>query len=52
MVADLAAHQVELTRAGLAPTPIERLRNHSRFWLTDPSGTRVPVYDSHVVGPA
>ena len=52
MVDDLAAHHARLVAAGLAPTPIEQLRNHARFWVTDPSGGRVPVYDSHVVGPA
>ena len=50
MVADLRAHRARLVAAGLAPSPVEQLRNHARFWVTDPSGTRVPVYDSHVVG--
>lgn len=52
MVDDIAAYHRHLVAAGLQPAPIEQLRAHQRFWITDPSGHRIRVHDSHVVGPA
>ena len=52
MVEDLTACHTRLVDDGLEPSPIEQLRNHARFWITDPGGVRIPVHDSHVVGPA
>ena len=52
MVDDLDDCRSELVEAGLVPTEIEQLRAHARFTITDPAGTEIRVYDSHVVGPA
>ena len=52
MVDDLAGLRDSLLAAGYAPAPIEQLRNHQRFIVADPTGRRIRIHDSHVVGPA
>ncbi len=51
MVDDIDAKHEAWTRAGFAPSAIEQGRVHRSFTLTDPAGTLVTVYDTHVVGP-
>jgi len=50
MVDDLPQTQKRLAAASIGSTPIERSGAHERFWITDPSGHRIRVHDSHVVG--
>jgi hypothetical protein len=50
MVEDLEATRAEWERSGLDVSPIENGRIHSSFVLQDPSGHRVTVNSSHVVG--
>ena len=51
MVDDIDGARDGLVAAGLAPEPMEELRNHRRFYIQDPDGHRIAVLDSHVVGP-
>ena len=50
MVEDIDAAHARYTKAGLDPSPIEHGRIHSAFTVVDPSGYRVTVNSSHVVG--
>lgn len=50
MVDDLAQTQVCCAAASIDSSPIEQAGAHERFWVTDPSGHRIRVHDSHVVG--
>ena len=50
MVDDLEATHVDWTGRGLPVGEINRVPFHDAFTVTDPAGTAVTVYSSHVVG--
>lgn len=50
MVDDLVQARMRCVAGLIDSTEIERSGAHERFWVTDPSGHRIRVHDSHVVG--
>ena len=51
MVDDIDGAHTKWEADGLAPSAIERGRIHDRFTLTDPSGSRITINSTHVMGP-
>ncbi len=51
MVEDVDAAHAEYKAAGLAPSAIEAGPHHRAFTVTAPSGHRVTINSSHVIGP-
>jgi hypothetical protein len=50
MVDDIDGAHEKWAELGMEPSSIERGRIHDKFFLTDPSGTRITINSSHVVG--
>ena len=50
MVDDVDAVHQRFVEDGVDATPIERGSIHDSFWITGPSGYRIPVNSSHVEG--
>ena len=50
MVDDVDAVHQRFIEDGVDATPIERGSIHDSFWITGPSGYRIPVNSSHVEG--
>ncbi len=50
MVEDLPVFRASMVSAGVDVGPIEVAGAHHRCWVTDPSGHRIRIHDSHVVG--
>src|SRR5262245_37372144 len=51
MVEDLQATHAAWERAGLAPSPIERISpEHERFVVREPAGNLIAVFSNHVSG--
>ncbi len=50
MTDDLVASRSAIIAAGYEATDIEASGNHHRFIVTDPTGHRIRIHNSHVVG--